>query len=126
MKYLLKYLPVDKPLTDGCTIIDIWGTHQIYNSTGSFSENYIKTCKVAELFFVSYAWNEMKIMGRPAPDVLKWLKPGEWVKAIDCQLWYKTIDGGLSKSATDNIPLSIKDLESHCFRVRCPTCGVLH
>lgn len=92
-------------------IMDIHGTPHPYNASVYFTDNYLKNVRVCEPFLVSYEFNEMKVIGRPAPEVLKWLKPGESVKAVDCE---EVINGG-----DENNPYFM-------WRVKCPTCGVLH
>ncbi len=126
MKYTLKYLPVDKPIEDGCTIMDIDGRAYVFNSNVGYSPEHLAQVKVCELFLVAHEFNRMKVIGRPAPDVLKWLKPGESVKSTSCEVWYKTIQGEWAPSYDIREPIAENEINTHWLRVECPTCGVLH
>lgn len=81
MKYIAKYLPVDKPWTDGCTIINASGEHHIWDesSIGWAKEQW----KVAELFIVGNEFNEQVVICRPSKESMKWLKAGMEIKRTD-------------------------------------------
>ena len=111
MKYTLLYLPVDKPITNGCILIRPDGKTFEYLKSDGLHSSYLAICKVAELFFVTYEYNYMKIIGRPSEGAVKWLKVGESVKAADCK----------------HMPMSEYDLGGPLMiHVKCPTCAVLH
>ena len=111
MKYTLIYLPVDKPRIDGCILIRSDGKTFEYLKSDDLHSSYLAICKVAELFFVTYEYNKMIVVGRPSEGALKWLKVGESVMFADCK----------------HVPMPEYDLGgSLMIHVKCPTCGVLH
>lgn len=102
--YTVKYLPVDKPLTDGCIVIDRSGKNFVFNS---YTHHHMEDdVRVAELFLVAYDYNQPVVVGRPAPASLKWVKPGIEVTHGNCE-FYPT-------NADDQIPT---------VAIRCPCCG---
>lgn len=110
MLYHLKYLAVDKPLTDGCTVINQAGEVIPYEEKAGWSDSYKASVRVAEPFLVAYLYNEMKVIGRPS-QFAPWLKPGMSVKAVDCEL-----------SLINPIGNGIEEV----WHIKCPTCGVIH
>lgn len=99
MKYIAKYLPVDRPWTDGCTIINSSGEHHIWdeNSIGWNKEQW----RVAELFIVANEFNEQVVICQPSKETMKWLKAGMEVKSWE-------VVRGISDSS---------------YHIKCPTCG---
>ena len=107
MLYTLKYLPVDKPLEDGCTVINLKGEHFTYDAASAVGWN-LDSIRVAEPFLVSNEFNQQVIVGKPMPSALKWLKPGMVLKSVDCCL------------------MSLDQDNVYFMLVGCPTCGKPH
>lgn len=118
MKYKAIYLPVDKPLTDGCIVIDVDGNVCNYNKEDN--RDYYKYRKVAELFLVSVEFNEVWVVGRPSEESLKWLKGGVEVKSVDCQ------KGIVYNEEWRPIAGELYSSNAVVFRIKCPVCGMLH
>lgn len=106
--YTLLYLPVNKPLVDGCKIVTPSGEVHEYSDSNSVGWNKA-TIRVAEPFLVEYKFNEQFVVGRPSPNVLRWLKNGDKVKRADCVL--------------ENME---PDAAECIFKMKCPTCQRLH
>lgn len=129
MKCKLLYLPVDKPLEDGCMIATIKGeTFEYKESEGrGWSKDSIR---VVEPFLVCFEFNEMKVMGRPSPEALKFLKKTEVpeVKSVDCMEYLHDGDGWMpiGDYTGDIGRYRWKCPDYFMWRVKCPTCGVLH
>lgn len=102
--YIAKYLPVDKPWTDGCTIINSSGEHHIWeeNSIGWPKHAW----KVAELFIVSFEFNFQVVICRPSEASQKWLKAGMEIKKTDIVEPYESTMGGI-----------------FVHHIECPICG---
>lgn len=123
MLYKLVYLPVDREPQDLDTIMLSNG--EMFPFKSSEALGWLRSSiKVVEPFLVSYLWNEMKVIGRPSPEVLKWLKAGMEVKKVDCEeLWLIWPDGIPRQMMDDAASESSKNI---FIRVKCPTCGVMH
>ena len=124
MKYTLLYLPVDKPITEGCVLIRPDGKTFEYYKADGLEDSYISKCKVAELFFVKEEYNQQKIVGKPSPGVLKWAKVGESFRSLDCNPGFIT-NNAWKDVAVDTYNM-IKYKEDVFIQVKCPTCGHLH
>jgi len=97
------YLPADKQITDGDTIMDSAGKTFIYDKVRDY-ELDLSYYRPAELMLVEYVFNEMKIVGKPSCHaVRKFLKPGDQILNSRCY--------------PDRIPGEIM--------IKCPTCGDL-
>jgi hypothetical protein len=122
MKYTAIYLPVDKPRTDGCTMINAAGYTAIYSEADK--QDYLTFWKVAELFLVAYEYNERVIIGQPSPKA-RWIKPGTEVRAADCELWYYNKKTRLFVARRKEMGI---ETEEFCYywRVKCENCGDLH
>lgn len=107
-RYTLLYLPVDKPLVDGCKAINVFGDIVEYSELTW----YPGELKAAAPFLTDRIFNEQIVVGRPSIKTLKWLKHGMSVRSVDCIL----------------LPLSALDiiLGTPCYNVKCPTCQTLH
>lgn len=103
MYYIAKYLPVDKPFTDGCTVINQAGEHFTYNEAEAWNK---ATLRVAEMYLIAVEFNVEHAVGRPSAVAQTWLKPGMHIKTINCH--------------------QEKDTLTPTFRVKCPCCGDLH
>lgn len=79
MKYIAKYLPVDKPWTDGCAIINSSGEHTNWDEN-EMIQTIKSHYKVADLFIVGNEFNEQVIICRPSKESMTWLKAGMEVK----------------------------------------------
>lgn len=133
MKYTAKYLPIDSPWTEGCTLINQIGENLQWDGV---ELGWNKECwRVAELFLVSFEFNTMKIVGRPSPETAKWLKPGMKVKACDCALYCREDNGAYTKLTEYAIRAHLTAINSSSakfanfstrVRVLCPTCQTLH
>ena len=125
--YKALFLPIDKLHTDGCDVVDSSGQHHIWDETRHTDKDK-EHLKVAEIFLVDYRFNQIVIVGKPSPEAV-WLKNRVDVKAADCALWTydKTNRRFLFEySATAHVGSS-KPIELvEYFRIKCPTCGVLH
>lgn len=111
--YKAKYLPVDKPWTDGCTIIDSEGRPSTWDadSCTTKDDTFKSMHKVAELFIVTEEFNEMKIIGRPDAGAQKWVKEGMEFKHYQFK--------------TPAIDLTNVD-KTMVLIISCPTCGHIH
>lgn len=126
MFYKALFLPVDKPLEDGCDIINQSGEVFTYNESSDFWRK--DAIRRAELFLVSYEFNQIVVIGRPSPEAT-WLKNGMDVKACDCEEWvYSTKEKKWhGKINAKDVPMSWSvDDYCFCWRIKCPTCQVLH
>ncbi len=106
MKYIAKYLPVDKPWTDGCTIINSSGEHHVWEE---YSLGWPESqWRVAELFIVASEFNQHHIVCVPSEETKKWLKPGMEVSSFN-----------IVQNEDD-----LKDKNWNEIRhIKCPTCG---
>lgn len=84
MPYKVMYLPVDKPITDGCKVINRSGVVTTYEEETPI-ELVKRHLKRAELFIVTEEFNQRVIVGKPA-RTNKWIKAGDELRAIDCQV----------------------------------------
>jgi len=109
MKYKAIYLPVDKPLTDGCKIINSSGEVFTYTEDNKIGWA-IPSIKVAEMFLVKEEYNQRIVVGYITPDATKWVTPGMEFKTFEC--------------------VNIKDDEDQfylpTFSIVCPTCKTKH
>lgn len=120
MLYKSLFLPVDKPLEDGCDIINQSGEVFTYNESSDFWHK--EAIRRAELFLVSMEFNQLVVIGKPSPAA-KWLTNGIDVKAIDCEKWlwdvhHKEWCGEASFTDQTNF--------HDYWRIKCPSCGQLH
>ncbi len=124
MKYKLLYLPVDKPIIDGCILMDSSGETFPYDANAPRDLKTEHLC-VAEPFLVTFEFNRAVVVGQPSP-LVNWLKIGEEVKAADCEKAYISphLPEGLVKFYKDPEPGSTVTKE--VIRIKCPTCGHLH
>lgn len=99
MKYIVKYLPVDKPWIDGCTIINSNGEHHIWDQ--SLDDYQKQQWRVAELFIVGNHFNEQVIICKPSGESIRWLKPG-----MEIYSWQV-----------------VQGITENTFHIQCPTCG---
>ena len=124
MLYKALFLPVDKPLEDGCDCVFQSGEHYIYDESKS---QFIKAAiKRAELFLVSYEFNQLIVVGKPSPEAL-WLKNGMNVKEVDCELYMHDKYGWVNIIRVEPNDLKfVLENKTTYWRIKCPTCGVLH
>lgn len=121
-KYL--FLPVDKPLTDGCWIINQSGEPFVYDETRTPGWNPA-SIRVAEPWLVCTDFNLLELVGQVSPKV-KWLKPGDEVKKVDCSFPHIWDD---AKHCFVDTPEPGKGLDfgfTPYVRIKCPMCGDLH
>ena len=121
----LLYLPVDKPLTDGCMICTNTGTPFEYKESEGRGWNK-DSIRVVEPFLVGYEFNVQKIVGRPSEAAMKWLKHGDKVSRIGCHPWLLNDDGSMSGVGITNIEGKDYTGSLYAWRVCCPTCGHKH
>lgn len=127
MMYRVLYLPVDKPLEDGCDVIDSSGKVFTYDESNDTHKGWV--IKRAEMFIVGREFNIDKVVGKPSPAARKWLKEGMEVKVVDCEHWYYHLE---QKKYTGRV----RDLQigagtstpetTQVIRVRCQCCQNLH
>lgn len=128
MLYKALYLPVDKPLEDGCDVINKSGEVFTYDAeqSGVGDGKYILR---AELFLVSFEFNQLVIIGMPSPEA-GWLKNGMDVKAVDCEAFiYNKGKKEWSERCDDPEIFMLGNLNDFLrvyFRIKCPTCHNLH
>lgn len=128
MKYIIKYLPNGVPITDGSTVIDSSGSAFIYDE--QIHEGIIGNLRSAELFIVKTEYNEDKIVGKPSPAALQWLKPGMELKMGGCEIWWydpknRAYPEG-SKIAKENEGRVFIGGMYQVVRVTCDMCGHQH
>lgn len=73
MIYKYLYLPVDKPLEDGCMVISSNGDVFEYHAVNHYTARKLI---VGEPFIVKIEYNQMHVVGIPSPDA-RWLKNGD-------------------------------------------------
>jgi len=137
---LLKLLniPVNKEITNGCTMLREDGSAFAYDTGISYPDNSLNKSKVCEPLLVIYSYNTMVIIGRPSPKALKWLKPGDSIKLADCELWQfmddetpviaapKHVSDGVLSGNIDINTRETKDTVRYFWMVKCPVCRDLH
>lgn len=121
--YIAKYLPVDRPWTDGCIMIDAQGNHKQWDESGYEAEAYKQHCKVAELFIVEYEYNLLKIVGKPNASAMKWIKPGMEFKHFNVEATEQKVYHGNIITLGENC-----DYETYCpiVNITCEVCGHAH
>lgn len=109
--YKAMYLPVDRPWTDGCIVIDSSGVARHWDENNCLEvTNFKERHKVAELFIVSHDFNQIKIVGIPSKAALKWIHAGMSFKHfnVETKAWIKV----------SGIPDPV-----HALDIRCDICG---
>ena len=122
--YKSLFLPVDKPLEDGCDCVNSLGEHFTYHEVQHFSMR--DHFKRAELFLVDYRFNQMIVVGRPSHEAI-WLRNGTMVKEVDCEQWYWNANEMKWEEyiQTGKLYFNIDHLIPY-WRILCPTCQKLH
>lgn len=117
-EYEVKYLPILRPWTDGCTYITHDGKHYTWDESHVDAQRHKESGRVAELFLVGMDFNQQIVVGAISEHSKKWVQPGMLIKkynVVGVGLW----DGLLACIFLEiNTPIPLMD-------IRCGCCGSL-
>lgn len=123
MIYKILFRPSNKPLTDGCTVIDPEGRAYVYDEAEHYDRSN-KDIRPAELTVVKVEYNHIVPIGIPSHKA-KWLKNGDEVLLKDMEHWYYNSN---VRDFIHKVDGKAKDIPGCVIliRFRCPSCGDLH